>query len=303
MIGDNLSFMAVFARVVEAKSFSAAASALGLSKSAVSKQISQLEDRLGARLLDRTTRRVALTEVGRVFYDHAARMLSEAQAAEAAVSALHELPRGLLRISLPVTFGLTHIAPAIPEFLQRCEEMRIDMTFSDRYVDLLEEGFDLAVRIARLTDSSLVARKLAPNRMVIAASPDYLARHGEPKTPADLTQHSCFAYTYAPDPDHWPLLVDGKLTQVKVNGRLRANNGDALRLAAVGHLGLVMSPTFMVGDDLRAGRLRTVMDAYMPVDSAIYAVYPSRRYITPKVRAFIDFLASRFGPEPYWDRT
>jgi DNA-binding transcriptional LysR family regulator len=302
LIGDNLNGMAVFARVVEAKSFSGAALTLGLSKSAVSKQISQLEDRLGARLLDRTTRRVALTEVGRVFYDHAARMLIEAESAEAAVASLHELPRGVLRINLPVTFGLTHIAPLIPGFLEQCPELKVEMTFSDRYVDLLEEGFDLAVRIARLTDSSLVARRLAPNRLAMCASPDYIARHGEPKAPSDLGTHACLTYSYSPDPEHWMLSVDGKLTDVKIGGRLRANNGDALRLAAIGNQGLVVLPTFMVGDDLRAGRLVEVMRGATPVDSAIYAVYPSRRYLTPKVRAFIDFLIDQFGPEPYWDR-
>jgi DNA-binding transcriptional LysR family regulator len=302
VIGDNLNGMAVFARVVEAKSFSGAAATLSLSKSAVSKQISQLEDRLGARLLDRTTRRVALTEVGRVFYDHAARMLQEAESAEAAVASLHELPRGVLRISLPMSFGLTHVAPLLPEFLTRCPELRMEMTYSDRYVDLLEEGFDLALRIARLTDSSLVARRIAPNRLVICASPEYLKRMGEPKSAADLAAHSCLSYSYAPDPDQWTLSIDGRLEDVKIGGRLRANNGDALRMAALGHQGLVMLPSFMVGDDLRAGRLVEAMRGMTPPDSAIYAVYPSRRYLTPKVRAFIDFLIEKFGPEPYWDR-
>lgn len=298
---DSLGGMAIFARVVEAHSFSGAAKQLGLSKSAVSKQIGQLEDRLGARLLDRTTRRIALTEVGRVFYEHAARMMAEAQAAEEAVTSLHEMPRGLLRINMPVSFGMSHIVPAVPDFLDKCPEMKIDMTFSDRYVDLLEEGFDLAVRIARLTDSSLIAKRLAPNHTIVCGSPDYLAKHGEPRRPDDLAAHDCLGYTYAADPDHWKFVVDGKPMSVRVGGRLRANNGEALRIAALNHQGLVYSPSFMVGKDIAAGRLRVVLMEYMPDDSAIYAVYPSRRYLTPKVRAFIDFLTARFGPEPYWD--
>jgi len=298
---DSLGGMAIFARVVEARSFSGAARQMGLSKSAVSKQIGQLEDRLGARLLDRTTRRIALTEVGRVFYEHAARMMAEAQAAEEAVTSLHEMPRGLLRINLPMSFGMAHIVPALPDFLDRCPELKIDIAFSDRYVDLLEEGFDLAVRIARLTDSSLIAKRLAPNHMVICGSPDYFAKHGEPQKPDDLAAHSCLGYTYAADTDHWKFLVGGKPLSVRVGGRFRANNGDALRIAALGHQGLIYSPSFMVGKDIVAGRLRVVLMEYMPDDSAIYAVYPSRRYLTPKVRAFIDFLVERFGPEPYWD--
>ncbi len=298
---DNLSGMAIFARVVEARSFSGAAKQMGLSKSAVSKQIGQLEDRLGARLLDRTTRRIALTEVGRVFYEHAARMLAEARAAEEAVTSLHEMPRGLLRINLPMSFGMAHIVPAIPDFLNRCPELKIDMAFSDRYVDLLDEGFDLAVRIARLTDSSLIAKRLAPNHYVVCASPEYLAKHGEPKRPDDLAAHSCLGYTYSADPEHWKFIVDGKPVNVRVGGRLRANNGDALRVAAINHHGLIYSPSFMIGQDVAAGRLRVVLRDFTPDDSAIYAVYPSRRYLTPKVRTFIDFLVARFGPEPYWD--
>lgn len=300
---DSLQGMVVFAKVVEALSFSGAAKSLGLSKSAVSKQVSQLEERLGARLLNRTTRRLVLTEVGRVYYEHAARVLTEAEAAERAVSNLSEAPRGVLKLNVPMSFGFLHIAPALPEFLATAPELRVELALSDRYVDLMDEGFDLAVRIARdpLADSSLVARRLAPSRMVVCASPEYLAKHGEPRHPDDLKQHCCLGYTYAAMPDEWPFEVDGKPYTVKVRGPIRANNGDALHAAALNHAGLVVSPTFICGPDLQKGTLRAVLCDYAPWQSSIYAVYPSGRHLTPKVRAFIDFLARRFGPQPYWD--
>jgi len=300
---DSLQGMVVFAKVVEAMSFSAAAKTLGLSKSAVSKQVSHLEDRLGARLLNRTTRRLVLTEVGRVYYEHAARVLVEAEAAERAVSNLSEVPRGVLKVNVPMSFGFQHIAPALPEFLATAPELRIDLALSDRYVDLMEEGFDMAVRIARdpLADSSLVARRLAPNRMVVYGSTEYLAKHGEPRHPDDLTQHCCLGYTYAASPDEWPFVIDGKPHVVKVKGPIRANNGDALHAAALNHAGLVVSPTFICGGDLQKGLVRPVLCDFTLWQSSIFAVYPSGRHLTPKVRAFIDFLAGRFGPEPYWD--
>ena len=298
---DHLAAMVVFARVVDSHGFSAAARHLGISKSAVSKQVARLEDLLGARLLQRTTRKLALTEVGRVFHEHCTRMLAEAEEAERAVTSLNAQPRGLLRVNAPMSFGVLHIAPALPEFLARHPEMRIDMTLNDRYVDLVDEGYDLAVRIARMSDSALVARKLAPMRHVVCATPDYLARRGTPKTPADLARHDCLGYSYMATGDDWAFQGPQGPVSVRVSGSLRANNGEALRTAALAGLGILRSPTFIVGPDLKAGRLKPVLCDFVPQDSAIYAVYPHRRHLTPKVRAFIDFLAERFGPEPYWD--
>jgi DNA-binding transcriptional LysR family regulator len=299
---DKLSGMAVFARVVEAKGFSAAAAQLGLSKSAVSKQVSRLEDRLGARLLNRTTRTLALTEVGRIFYEHCARMLAEAEEAEQAVLSLHAAPRGLLRINVPMSFGVMHIAPALPLFLARYPEMAIEMDMTDRFVDLVEDGYDLAVRIASLPESSLIARRLAPNRAVVCAAPDYLARHGEPRRPADLAAHNCLLYTNTPLYDQWRFDGPEGKVAVAVAGSLRANNGEALLQAALAGVGITRAPTFMASTHLCAGRLRAVLTDYQPVaESAIYAVYPHRRHLTPKVRAFVEFLAAHIGQEPHWD--
>lgn len=299
---DSLREMALFARLVEAGSLTRAARQLGLSKSAVSKQLGRLEDRLGARLLNRTTRRQALTEVGRLFYEHCARLLAEAEAAAAAVSNLQAAPRGLLKVNSPMSFGVLHLAPAIPDFLALYPEMQIEMSLSDRMVDLLDEGFDVGVRVGRLTDSSLVARRLAPARRVVCGAPAYFARHGRPRHPADLKRHACLRYTNLSSSEEWHFPNSaGAVESVQVTGPLAANNGEALRAAALAGLGLVMAPTFIVGPDLLAGRLETVLDGFVDESSAIHAVYPHKRHLSAKVRAFIDFLAERFGPRPYWD--
>jgi DNA-binding transcriptional LysR family regulator len=293
--------MAVFARVVDAQSFSTAARQLGLSKSAVSKQISALEDRLRARLLDRTTRRMALTETGRLYYDHAVRALAEAEAAEAAIGALHATPRGLLRLSLPVTFGAAHVAPVLADYLARYPDVQLQADFSDRHVDLLEDGYDMAIRIARMPDSSLVARRLAPSRIVVCAAPAYLEKYGTPLHPDDLRRHVCLGYAYSATPEEWLFQVNGRPHKVRVAGQICLDNGDAMRSMAVAGAGLIVSPAFIVGADVKAGRLTTLLHDFMPEAQTVYAVYPSRRHLTPKVRALIDLLAERFGPEPYWD--
>ena len=299
---DDLTGMAVFARVVEYESFTAAARELALSKSAVSKYVSRLENRLGARLLNRTTRRLSLTEVGRVFYDHCRRIVEEAAEAEQAVTRLHAEPRGTLRLNIPHTFGTLHVTPALPQFMARYPDIGVDLDLDDRMVDMVEEGYDLAIRIARLPDSSLIARKLAPLRVAVCASPDYWRRRGRPARPDDLKQHNCLNYKYLLTRDAWPFRgPDGK-QPVRVNGNLRANNGEVLRTAALDGLGVYMAPTFIVGEDLQQGRLEAVLREYMEPDRDIYAVYPETRHLSAKVRVFIDFLVERFGPEPYWDR-
>lgn len=299
---DHLTDLAVFARVVELESFSAAAKALRLSKSAVSKQISRLEKRLGAQLLQRTTRKLSLTETGRIVLEHAQRALLEAEAAEAAVQNLQALPRGLLRVNLPMSFGLAYVGPLLPELLARCPELRIDLTFNDRTVDLLEEDVDVAIRIgANLADSTLTARRLAPVRPITCASESYLRKAGVPLKPDDLRQHECLLYKYLPEPDTWRYEGPGGPYAVKVSGRLLANNGEALRDAAVAGHGIVRSPSFIAGPDVAAGRLVPLLEGYEPAPLSIYAVYPAQRYLTPKVRAFIDFFAEKFGPEPPWE--
>ncbi|MFQ5773456.1 MAG: LysR family transcriptional regulator [Kiloniellaceae bacterium] len=300
---DRLSAMAVFARVVEAESFSAAARELGLSKSAVSKQVSRLEDRMSVRLLNRTTRRLSLTEAGAAFYQACRRVVAEAEAAELAVTHLAAAPRGRLKINAPMSFGVRHVGPALPEFMARYPEVAVDMVLNDRVVDLVEEGFDVGIRIVRLRDSSLIARRLAPNRRVLCAAPAYLAARGAPLSIEELSEHECLLYSYQVPDDSWRFTGPGGERQVRVRGRLRVNNGDALLAAAVGGLGIAWLPSFICGQELRAGRLVHLIPEWGdPGGAPVYAVYPASRNLSPKVRVFVDFLAERFGPTPYWDQ-
>lgn len=299
---DQLTGMAVFAKVVETGTFSAAARELGLSKGAVSKQVARLEDRLGARLLNRTTRRSSLTEVGSAFYERCRRIVAEAEEAELAVTRLHAEPRGTLRVNLPMSFGLLHVADALPDFMAAYPEIQLDVSLDDRVVDVVDEGYDMVIRITSLPDSSLIARRLAAFRVVTCASPDYWAEHGTPKHPKDLAGHTCLLYSYLSSLDEWRYHGPDGPIDVKVNGPMKANNGDMLRAAAVAGLGIVRSPTFIVGRDLYEGRLKPVLMDYEETGRGIYAVYPHNRHLSAKVRAFVDFLAARFGDMPEWDR-
>jgi len=299
---DRLDSMEAFVRVAESKSFSEAARRLNLSKSVISRQVSGLEADLGARLFHRTTRSLTLTEVGTAYLERCQRILADIEEANLSVSNLQAAPRGKLKVNAPVTFAIQHLAPALPDFLSRYPEMEIDLALNDRFVNLVEEGFDLAIRIGKLDDSSLIARFLAPARRVVVGSPDYLARRGTPQTPDDLTQHCCLSYSNLSVADEWSFnSPDGKRWPVEVKGRLRVNNGDVLRQATLSGLGLTMAPTFIVGADLQAGTLVQVLEQYVPQNIGIHAVYPHARHLSPKVRAFVDFLAERFGPRPYWD--
>lgn len=293
--------MAIFAAVVESKSFTGAARRLGLSKAAVSKQVSRLEDRLGARLLNRTTRRLSLTEVGAAFYERCARIVTEAEEAELAVTRLNETPRGTLRMDVPVDFGIAYLVPLLPTFMLANPELKVDISFNDRFVDLVDEGYDLAVRIGQLPDSSLIARKVAESAAVICAAPGYWDRHGRPSHPSELAEHNCFAYSYLATGNEWRLTGKEGEIAVRVSGCLRANNGNALRQAAVAGLGVVATPVFMACDDLRAGRLEQVLRDYMPPRRGIHVVYPHNRHLSAKVRAFVDFLADAMDPAPWHD--
>ncbi|NYZ15044.1 LysR family transcriptional regulator [Azospirillum sp. RWY-5-1] len=298
---DRLDDMLAFIKVVDAKSFTAAADRLGLSKSVVSRRITELENRLGARLLNRTTRRLSLTEVGQAFYERCTRIIADLEEAEMAVADLHAAPRGRLKVNAPVSFGLLHLAPAIAGFLERNPAIEIDIDLNDRYVDLVDEGYDVAVRIGRLRDSTLIARRLAPANRVVCASPGYLARNGSPVTPEDLMRHNCLLYTNVPAAEQWSFQVDGETRTVRVSGNLRTSNGDLLRAAAIAGVGITVLPTFLIGDALQSGAVRCLLPEYYGGGSTVYAVYPQNRHLSPKVRAFVDFLAGRFGPEPYWD--
>lgn len=298
---DLLSGMLIFARVVEAGGVSAAARRLQLSKSAVSKQLAALEDRLGAKLLHRTTRRMSLTEAGAGFLERCRRVISEAEEAEAAIGALQAEPRGILKVNAPMTFGTMHLAAAIPDFMALNPQVRVDLVLNDRLVDLIEEGFDVAVRIGQLADSSLVARKLAPGRRVLVAAPGYLDRRGRPQTLADLTEHDTLCYSYLTTSNEWRFDGPNGEETVDVRGRLNANNGEVLLAATLAGIGIAALPTFICGPSLRAGSLVRVLPQYDNRSIAIYGVWPPGRHLTAKVRAFVDFLAERFGPVPYWD--
>ncbi len=299
---DTLSGFTVFTKVVETGGFSAAARDLNMSKSAVSKHIAKLEDHLGVRLLNRTTRKLSPTEVGTAFYERARRIVQDVEETEQAISALHTEPRGTLRLNVPMSFGYLHVAPALADFTARYPDINIDMDLNDRVVDLLDEGYDLAIRIIRLPDSTLIARKLASFRLAICATPEYWEEHGVPSCPEELQNYNCLMYSYLLKENEWPFRGPDTDISVKVSGNIRANNGDALRAAALEGAGVFFSPTFIVSDDLRSGRLQAVLKEFMETDLAIYAVYPHNRYLSAKVRAFVDFLAERYGPEPYWDK-
>lgn len=298
---DRLVAMETFVQVAERGGFTPAAEVLGLSRAMVSKHVQDLEEHLGARLFNRTTRRVSLTEAGRIYLERTTQLLAELAETEEAVGALHTTPRGLLRINAPMSFGALHLGGAVADFMEQHQEVTIELTLNDRVVDLVEEGYDLAVRIATLNDSSLIARRLAPSRMVVCASPGYLARYGRPVVPGDLTAHNCLEYSYGPNRGEWRFETPDGTEIVRVSGRIRANNGDALRAAALCGAGVVLMPSFICGGDLAEGRLVPLLCDRRVPDAAIYAVYPPGRHLSAKVRSFIDFLVPRFGEHPSWD--
>jgi DNA-binding transcriptional LysR family regulator len=298
----NLVGMGIFARVAEAKGFSAAARRLGISKSVVSKEVTKLEKSLGARLLNRTTRQLSLTEIGAAFYEHCARILQEAEEAALLVDRLHGAPRGVLKCTAPVAFATLHIGAAIPQFLGQCPDVQVDMTVGDRVFDLAEEGFDLAIRIARDLPPNVVARKLAPINRVVCGTPDYFVKHGVPATPQDLTAHNCIVYTHANPDSLWRFRSAEGDVAVPVKGNLRLNDDEVIWQAVLGGLGISLLPTFTVGKDLQSGRLQAVLTQYTPSERNLYAVYLPNRHLSAKVRVFIDFLLERFETPPYWDR-
>lgn len=297
---DVLTGMAIFTAVVENNSLAGAARHMNLSPSVVSKQLSALEDRLGVRLLNRTTRRVSLTEVGAAYYERCKRILADVDEAEAAVTTAHSSPRGLLRITAPTTFAHRHVAPHLPAFVDRFPEVQIQLLVADRLVDLVEEGVDLAIRIAQLKDSSLIARKLAPNHRKLVASPEYLKRWGTPGKPRDLNDHALLTLLPGSSINDWHFVVDGEETIIRAKGDIVTNNGDAILALALSGAGLAMLAAHVVGEYLQSGALVSVLDEYVREDVPIYAVYPSNRHLSPKVRALVDFLVEIYGPRPYW---
>jgi len=300
---DRLSTLEVFVAVAERGSFSKAAEDLNLSNSAVSKQVAALEERLGARLLNRTTRRVSLTDVGQAYWERAKGVLADLEEADAAAASLHDEARGVLKMSVPFSFSLSHLPPVIADFMAAHPKLEIDLVLNDRFVDIVDEGFDVAIRIGELADSSLKARRIAPVRRVLAASPAFLDRVGRPDTPEELNGEWCLRYSIGGDT--LDLEREGSpgdiAAQIKTQGPLRVNNGDMIREAMLRGIGIASLPTFIIGEDLKSGALERVLPDWCARTIAMYAVYPPGKALSAKVRLLIDFLAERFGPVPPWD--
>jgi DNA-binding transcriptional LysR family regulator len=297
---DKLGAMSAFAKVVASGSYAEAARQLGLTRSAISKAVTELEELLGARLLDRTTRRTSPTEVGRAYYERCLDILASIEETELQVSRLHDEPRGMLRVNAPMSFGILYLGGAIADFMAVYPDLKVELLLNDRFIDPIEEGVDVTVRIGTLSDSSLIARKVVPVHRVLVASPDYLAGHGEPQTPEDLARHHCLNYGHVTAMQHWELTsAEGTIT-VPIATYLCSNNGDVLRAAALKGNGITLLPTFIVGEDIKSGRLRIVLASHAPTSLAIYALYAPNRYLAAKTRLLIDFLVARFN-RPSWD--
>jgi DNA-binding transcriptional LysR family regulator len=300
---DRFADMQMFVRIVETGNISAAAERLQVAKSAVSRRLAELEGRLGAQLLHRTTRRLNLTDSGRAYFERAQTILADLDEAEAAVSQAQAALKGRLRVALPLSFGLLHLTRPIKDFMALHPEVEFDLDFNDRQIDLMQEGFDLAIRIANLPDSSLIARRLAPIRHLVSASPEYLQKHGMPIRPQELSQHVCLAYSNLANPGVWQYRTpDGTPGSVQVPVKLKANNGDFLYQAALAGQGLILHPTFYLREALHSGKLVAVLNDHVWPEINAYAVYPPTRHLSSRVRALVDFLAQRFDGEPEWDR-
>jgi DNA-binding transcriptional LysR family regulator len=286
--------MKTFVAVVDGGSFVQAADALDMSKPAVSRHVAELEQRLGVRLLQRTTRKLSLTEEGRLFYGRSKSVLADVDVAEEEITAKSISVKGLIKINVPVSFGLLELASRWPDFMTKYPDVELDITLADRTVDLVEEGYDMAVRIARLPNSSLISRRLASTRLLLCASPGYIKKHGKPKHPAELPEHPILAYSLLATGDQWSFDGPDGSVSVTVKPVMWTNSGDTCITVARNGKGLVLQPSFMVSADLQSGALVELMPRYRSVEFGIFAVYPTRQYVSPKVRAMIDFLSKEF---------
>jgi DNA-binding transcriptional LysR family regulator len=299
---DKLAALKAFIAVTEESGFAAAARRLGQSRSSVNRLVINLEESLGVQLLNRTTRRVALTASGRAFYERVEALLADLDEAERSLGEAQDEPVGPMRINAPMSFGTLHLSPLIAEFMARYPAVQIELRLNDRFVDVVEEGYDLTIRIAEPDEESqLVDHRIAPVRRVLCAAPDYLACRGAPGAPAALADHDCLHYGYLPTGTRRRLVGPDGPHAVAVKGMLCSNNGEVLRDAAVRGLDIALLPTFIAGGELQAGRLVTVLAGYPPVSLTLCAIYPPSRHLSAKVRLFTDLLVERFGDRPYWD--
>ncbi|MBL4719821.1 MAG: LysR family transcriptional regulator [Alphaproteobacteria bacterium] len=297
---DASSEMTVFVEVVREGGFSAAARNLNRTPSAISKQISRLEDRLSVRLLNRTTRQLSTTDEGETYFHRAEAILADIAETEELISNQGATIRGQLRVTCSTAFGRQQIVPILPEFLAKYPELKMQLSLSDTMVDLVQEGFDVAIRMAELNDSSLVARRLAVAQRVVCAAPSYFEKHGAPKHPTELVEHNCLVLRAAAAMNDWAFLLDGEVHTIHVDGGFEANSGVAVHEATLAGLGISQLATFVSAPDLRAGRLVSCLDEYVISETPVYAVYPHRRHLSQKVRVFIDFLVEIFGGTPPW---
>lgn len=297
---DRFHAITAFVRVVEAGSFARAADRMDVSVSAVSRHVAELEAHLDVRLLNRTTRRLSLTESGQAFFDRCVQLLADLEEAEDAVTSASVVPKGTLRVTSSATFASRHLAPAIAAFAARYPQIRFDVELSERIVDLVDEGFDLAVRIGAVGSQNLVARRVGATRVVCCAAPSYLERHDEPREPEDLAKHLCLSYEYLPNRNVWSFRdPKGGERSVRIAGSVHSNNGRFLEALAAQGTGISREPDFISGPDIRAGKLKVILRGFEPPPLPIYVVYPSRRHLSAKVRAFADFLAERFAKEKW----
>lgn len=290
-MASDLNALQVFAKVVQTGSFTGAALALKMPKSTVSQRVSELEERLGVRLLQRTTRKLGLTDAGRIYYDHCIRIVAEVEAADRAVAKLQETPRGLLRVTVPASTQF--LGPVFSEFLTRCSGVQLEVLCTDRSVDLVEESFDVAIRAGGLSDSTLIARNLGFSHFVLVASPRYLKKHGRPRSPEDLANHDCLIFGVGAQPRVWHLTQGNEARDVSLTPKLSVNDLDVLQSAAVGGVGVALLPDFRCVGDLRAKRLELVLPTWQAPAQPIHAVYPSSRHLSPKVKVMLDHLQKR----------
>ena len=291
--------MTSFVAVVDAGSFVAAADATGQSKAAVSRHVGDLEQRLSTRLLQRTTRRLSLTPEGQAFYARCKELLAAIDEAESELLSSRSEPAGLIRINAALTFGVLQLAPLWGRFCEENPRITLDVTLTDRIVDLVEEGYDIAIRISSLPSSTLVSRKLASSRMRLCASNTYLKKHGVPERPSDLATHRMISYSYLATQDEWHFTGPNGTESARINARIHTNSGDTCRRAALDHQGIVLQPDFLVGDDLKSGMLTELMPDYRAIEYGIYAVYPSRKFLPLKIRRLVDYLVESFRDPPW----